>query len=82
MIQPVHNLLTWQNPGWVSRLWLVCATVGAVPLAWSLARCTRRQWVELALCLATAGAVAGLTLALGYLFHPHAFIDAVRNALQ
>jgi hypothetical protein len=71
MIQPVHNLLTWQNPGWVSRLWLVCATAGAVPLAWSLARCTRWQWVELALCLATAGAVAGLTLALGYLAHAH-----------
>jgi hypothetical protein len=72
MVQPVRDLFTWQNPGLAIRLWLVCATVGAVPLAWSLARCTRRQWLELILCLAAAGAVAGLTLVLGFLVHPPA----------
>ena len=71
MVQPVHNLITWQNPGWTTRLWLVCATVGAVPLAWSIARCTRRQWCELGMCLAAAGAVGALTLGLGYLMHSH-----------
>ena len=71
MIQPVRNLVTWQNPDWATRLWLICATVGAVPLAWSLARCTRRQWCELGLCLAAAGAVAGLTLALGFFARAH-----------
>jgi hypothetical protein len=71
MVQPVHNLITWQNPGWTTRLWLVCATVGAVPLAWSIARCTRQQWWELGMCLAAAGAVGALTLGLGYLMHSH-----------
>jgi hypothetical protein len=71
MVQPVHTLATWQNPGWAARLWLVCATVGAVPLAWSLARCTRKQWRELGLCLVTTGAAAGLTLAASYFARSH-----------
>jgi hypothetical protein len=72
MVQPVRDLVTWQHPGWAIDCWFVCATVGAVPLAWSLARCTRRQWGDLGLCLAAAGAVAGLTLGLGFLAHPPA----------
>ena len=72
MVQPLRDLITWQHPGWAIDCWLVCATAGAVPLAWSLARCTRRQWIELGLCLAAAGAVAGLTLWLGFLAHPPA----------
>jgi hypothetical protein len=82
MIQPVHNLFTWQNPGWATRLWLGCATVGAVPLAWSLARCTRRQWCELGLCLAAAGVVAGLTLGLGYLVHAHSARPIAERLLE
>jgi hypothetical protein len=71
MIQPVHSLLTWKNPGMDVQLWLVCAALGAIPLAWSLAACTRAQWRQLALCLLAVGAVAGLTLAAGYLVRPH-----------
>jgi len=82
MVQPAHALFTWQNPGWATRLWLVCATVGAVPLAWSLARCTRRQWRELGLCLAAAGAVGVLTLGLGYLAHSHSSRTIVERLFE
>jgi len=72
MMQPIHSLLTWKNPGLDVQLWLVSAALGAIPLAWSLAICTRAQWRQLAMCLLTVGAVAALTLAIGYLVRAHA----------
>lgn len=67
MVLPVRNLLVWHDAGWATRLWLACAALGAVPLAWSLARGTRAQWRELALCLALAGSVGVLTVLLSFL---------------
>ena len=71
MVLPVYNLLAGHAAGWDVRLWLVCAALGAVPLAWSLVRCTRAQWRELVLCLAMAGTVGVLTVALGFFAHAH-----------
>jgi hypothetical protein len=64
------------------QLWLACATLGAVPLAWSIVTCTRAQWRLLGLCVLTAGAVGILTLALGYFVRPHASLAATARMLE
>ena len=71
MVLPARDLLVWHDAGWAVRLWLLCAALGAVPLAWSLARCTRAQWRELGLCLALVGAVGVFTVSLGFLVRAH-----------
>lgn len=71
MIEPIRDLATWRNPGLAAQLWLVCAALGAVPLAWSLVRCTPAQWRLLGMCVLTVGAVGILTLSIAHLSGPH-----------
>ncbi len=82
MAQPVRNLITWKDPGLAVQLWLVCATLGAIPLAWSIVVCTRTQWRELGLCVLTAGAAGILTLALGYFARSHSAMTATARILE
>jgi len=82
MVQPIYNLATWENTGWDTRLWLACATVGAIPLAWSLARCTRAQWRLLGLCVVTAGSVGILTLVAGFFARPHQSLTAPARIME
>jgi hypothetical protein len=82
MVLPVRNLATWRNPGLAAQLWLVCAAIGAVPLAWSLVRCTRAQWRELGLCILTAGAAGILALEIGYFARPHPTLAATARVLE
>jgi hypothetical protein len=71
LVEPVHALVTWQSPGLIAHLWLGCAALGALPLAWSVTRCTRAQWRDLGLCLVTAGSVGCLTLVITFLVRAH-----------
>ena len=71
MVEPIHSLVTWKSPGLDVQLWLACAALGALPLAWSLATCARAQWRQLALCVLAAGSVGILTLVISFLVRPH-----------
>jgi len=71
-LMPLHELTTWQNPGWEVRLWLVCALAGTYPLALSLARCRREQWIDLVLCLVTAGGVGLFAVFVAFFTHHRA----------
>jgi hypothetical protein len=82
MIEPMYDLVTWQNSTWDVRVWLICAACGALPLAWSLVRCSRAQWRELGLCLVTAGTVASLTLLVGFFVRSHATLTAAARLLE
>ena len=82
MIEPLHNLLSWQRPGLAVQLWLACAVLGAVPLAWSIARCTRAQWRELGLCVLFAGAAGILALVIGYFARSHSTVAATTRVLE
>ncbi len=82
MVQPVRDLISWKNPGLDVQLWLVCAALGAVPLAWSLARCTRQQWRQLGLCVLTAGAAGILTLIISYLVRSHPALTPTARILE
>jgi hypothetical protein len=79
LVQPVHSLVTWQNPGLIARLWLGCAALGSLPLAWSVARCTRSQWRDLGLCLLTVGAIGCLTLVITFFVRAHPAQTAVHR---
>lgn len=76
MVQPVHDLMNWKSPGLAVQLWLVCAALGAIPLAWSLVRCTRAQWRQLGLCVLAAGAAGILALVFGYFYRSHPALTA------
>lgn len=82
MVLPVHHLLTWKSPGLDVQLWLVCAALGALPLAWSVASCTRAQWVQLVLCVLAAGTVGIATLLISYLLRPHSAITPSARLLE
>jgi hypothetical protein len=82
MIQPIRDLLSWQNPGLAVQLWLICAAFGAVPLAWSLAACTRQQWRQLGLCVLTAGAAGILALVIGHFARSHSTLTATARILE
>ena len=82
MILPIHDLATWENPGWAVRLWLVAAAIGAIPLAWSLARATGPQWREIGLGVAFAGSAGLLTLLLTFFLRSHPDRSALDRLLE
>ncbi len=82
MVQPIYDLITWKSPGVAVQLWLICAALGAIPLAWALATCTREQWRQLGLCLLTAGVAGILTLVISYLARPHSTLTAAARILE
>jgi membrane protease YdiL (CAAX protease family) len=53
----------WGYSGWDVRLWYCCAIAGSVPLAMSIARFSRKDVGPLLLCLATAGVLGILFVA-------------------
>jgi len=82
MVLPIHDQMTWENPGLATRLWLVAASCGAVPLALSVARCTRSQWRELAACAGLTGLIALFTLLPGFFLNGHAPKPAADRLLE
>jgi len=63
MVMPGWDLTHhWVRAGWVGRLWLGCAIVGALPLAFTITRFSWKTLKSLLLCLATAG-----VLGVGYM---------------
>ncbi len=74
----------WGRFGWIYYIYLLCAAVGAVPLAYSIARFSRSTVRPLQLCFVTAGAfgtmVAARIALLKWLhseFHPSAAVAVV-----
>ena len=82
MVQPIYKLVIWHDAGVAIRLWLICAALGALPLAWSLVRCTGAQWRQLCLCVLLAGAVAMLTLTAGYFVRAHSVQTAGARLME
>ena len=82
MVQPIHKLLRWQDPGLAVQLWLTCAALGAIPLAWSVVRCTRAQWRQLGLCVLTVGAAGILVLVINYFARSHSTLTATARILE
>jgi hypothetical protein len=82
MIQPLRNLITWKSPGLAAQLWLVCAALGAVPLAWSVAACTRAQWRQLAWCVLLAGTTGILALVLSFAVRAHSDQAAASRMME
>lgn len=64
MIFPLYKLGASRPHAWGSRLWLLCAVAGAVPLGASLVRMNRERWALLKLCLCSAGGIGILFMAL------------------
>ncbi len=82
MVLPVHNLLSWSHPGLAVQLWLVCAALGSVPLAWSVVVCTPTQWRQLGLCVLAAGFAGILALEIGYFLRPHSAQTVTARILE
>ncbi len=82
MIQPVYDLVTWKTPGLDVQLWLIVATLGAVPLSWSLFACTRAQWRLLGLCVLTAGSAGILVLVISFFVRSHSPLAASARILE
>ena len=56
MIYPAYSLIgEWRHAAWPIRLWLATATLGAIPLGFTVGHATWRTWKSLLFCFAIAG---------------------------
>jgi membrane protease YdiL (CAAX protease family) len=87
MAWPVIELVRLPDrASWILQLYLGCAIVGAVPLAFTLTRLSRKVLSSLLLCLATGGVLGCAKMVIGawsaHHLHPLSWDSAGFGALQ
>ena len=86
MIYPAYGLIEdWRHETLPERLWLIAATLGAIPLGFTVGYATRRTWLSLLVCFAIAGTLCCAEMLLGSMVihlhhprHPHDAMTTVR----